>query len=126
MHRTLSNPSDNWLAKVAKVPFDQSIGEGFTPNNHRVLTPGHDPLLGLVYGTADILGSTMTRSTVEGSVQFIDRLGPVDQGLFEALVKEFAHLLSDIATPAGLPLPGWTALTFHAVSYTHLTLPTKA
>lgn len=114
--RSLATSSDNWLSKLSKVPFDQSIGEGFTPQNHRVLTPGHDPLLGLVWGTWDILGSTMTRTDGAGAVTVVDRLGVPSDGLAataSALVTEFAHLLSDVITPAGLPLPGWAALTLH-------------
>ncbi len=108
-----STRNNNWLANVAKVPFDQSMGEGFTPMNHRALTPGHDPLLGFVFGTRDILASTMTRSDIDGCVQFVDRLGSIDQSLTTAAATQLAHLLSDVATPAGLPLPGWAALTLH-------------
>ena len=107
--------SSSWLAqleKYAKVPFDPSIAPGMTPNTHRVLTPGHDPLLGLVLGTFDILNSTMTRSDIKGAVQFIDRpTVPGASGVLSALSTELAHLLSDVVTPAGLPLPGWTAFT---------------
>lgn len=102
----------NWLENLAKVPFDQSIGDGFTPATHRALTPGHDPLIGLVVGTRDILHSTMTRSDIYGAVQFVDQ--PNFEGstdLFGALSTQIAHLMSDVVTPAGLPLPGWTALT---------------
>lgn len=102
----------NWLESLAKVPFDQSIGDGFTPATHRALTPGHDPLIGLVAGTWDILNSTMTRSDVYGAVQFVDQ--PNFEGstdVFSALATQIAHLMSDVVTPAGLPLPGWSALT---------------
>lgn len=102
----------NWLEQLAKVPFDPSMAPGMTPSTHRVLTPGHDPLLGLVFGTRDILQSTMTRSDVSGAVQFVDRPQvSASSDVVSALMTQLAHLASDIVTPAGLPLPGWTALT---------------
>lgn len=108
-----SSPADNWLSKVAKVPFD-AIGTGMTPNTHRVLTPGHDPLLGLVYGTVDILSATMTHADVNGALRFVDNTKFVETtSVFEALTTQVAHLLSDVISPAGLPLPGWAALTMN-------------
>ena len=107
-----SNRGGNWLEQLAKVPYDPSIAPGMTPSTHRVLTPGHDPLIGLVIGTRDILQSTMTRSDIAGAVQFVER--PTVAGsdsLFSALLTQVAHLFSDVVTPAGLPLPGWSALT---------------
>ena len=112
LRRTVSSSGGNWLEELAKVPYDQSMGDGFTPVNHRVLTPGHDPLLGLVVGTRDILTSTMTRSNAAGAVQFVDK-PTVERSatLLSAVGTQVLHLFSDIVTPAGLPLPGWTALT---------------
>lgn len=100
------------LEKNAKVPYDTSIGYGLHPKNHRVLTPGHDPLIGLVLGTRDILNATMTRTDIHGTLRFIERpTHESDTDLFGALVTQMTHLMSDLVTPAGLPLPGWTSLT---------------
>ena len=38
------------------------IVPGFSGFNHRVTALGHDPLLGLVFGTANIMTSTITRN----------------------------------------------------------------
>ena len=109
--RDMAASPNNWLSNHAPVPFDQSIGDGFTPNNHRALTPGHDPLVGLIWGTLDILGATMTRSSIDGGFQIAEvEGGAAASSLLDALGIEIAHLLSDICTPAGLPLPGWAAV----------------
>ena len=104
--------SDNWLASLAPVPFDQ-VGvplSGLGPRSHRVQTFGHDPLLGLVYGTMDILRGTLTGTDAAGSIAVLDA-GPPTPGVVTALGREVLHLVSDVGTRMGLPLPGWTALT---------------
>ena len=110
--RKFARQPNHWLETFAKVPFDQSIFDGFNPNNHRVLTPGHDPLLGLIWGTRDLLAGTMTRTYADGAgLALVARAGhqPVES-VARALVIEVAHLMSDVVTSAGLPLPGWTLL----------------
>ena len=50
--------SDNWLADLAHVPYDAVNGtgiDGMSALTHRVQTLGHDPLLGLIVGTVDIM-----------------------------------------------------------------------
>ncbi len=54
------------------VPFDAIKGgkqygalEGFGRLGHRGATPGHDPLAGLVFGTANIATSTLTNWRME-------------------------------------------------------------
>lgn len=49
------------------VPFDANMGSakyealsGFGKLGHRGATPGHDPILGLIFGTANIATSTLT------------------------------------------------------------------
>jgi hypothetical protein len=102
------------LERIAGVPYDQSIGDGITPNNHRAKTPGHDPLIGLILGTRDIMHGTMTTGAGVGGelVNFVDNqnFDGLDH-LFSALLTQVAHLISDVVTPAGLPLPGWSVLT---------------
>lgn len=108
-------PSDNNLADWAKVPFDR-VGRalpepvaGLGPLTHRVQTLGHDPLLGLLFGVRDIMRGTMTVSPRGGGIQVLD-IGEGVSNPFMALAIELAHLLSDVGTKSGLPLPGWTAL----------------
>jgi hypothetical protein len=111
--KRLSVDSDNWLAGIAKVPYDRVAGislDGFDANAHRVMNFGHDPLLGWVYGTMDILRGTLMGASRSGVVDVFETSPPVAGNLPAALALQAMHLISDIATPAGLPLPGWTAL----------------
>lgn len=122
------------------VPFDANVGSngaltGGGYFGHRGRTLGHDPLLGLVFGTANIATSTLTTTTFEsyhittgarknGGTQDVfgnhadtfkvlmrtyDKI--VNEGMdgrakvSASLVKEVVHLKSDIGSIKGLPLP---------------------
>ena len=50
------------IDSMYKVPFWQLFKPGFKGTNHRFTALGHDPLLGLVIGSANIMTSTITRS----------------------------------------------------------------
>lgn len=67
-HR-LYNPS---LAEIINnpVPFDANIGSGGSlvgggALGHRATAIGHDPILGLIFGTSNITTSTLTTSSME-------------------------------------------------------------
>ena len=122
------------------VPFDANVGsdgalKGGGSFGHRGATPGHDPLVGLVIGTANIATSTLTNWTFDswhiksgerknGGVQDVfkenadtmkvltetwDKL--LNQGMdgrmkvAASLGKEVVHLKTDVNTKKGLPLP---------------------
>ena len=111
--RSLGTRDDNWLAGLAKVPYDRVADvpiSGFAPMTHRVQTFGHDPLLGWVYGTMDIIRGTLSGVSRQGIPTVLDMAGGGADGLVVALAVQAMHLVSDVVTPAGLPLPGWTAL----------------
>ncbi|WP_058953073.1 hypothetical protein [Clostridium tyrobutyricum] len=111
--------------------FDLGIGGGFT---HRSKTLGHDPVLGWIFGTMNIVTSTMTTwdfqsyhiktgQTVRGDARdkiinkaetskviyyTKERFFSGNEGraaVATALIKEAIHLKSDVNTFAGLPLP---------------------
>ena len=51
------------LEKAAKVPCDLPIGDavdGLRPKVHRLMSPGHDPVLGFVFGVKDMMDGTGT------------------------------------------------------------------
>jgi len=126
---TLANYVRNWFdkqfpedemeklanSKVSKVPYDaqdnrnttQNV-EGLHPYYHRLLSLGHDPLLGFVFGVADILSGTMTTIDKNGKVviqvmeNYADRK---ETDIFAAIAKQIIHLKSDITTTMGLPAP---------------------
>lgn len=111
--RDLSIPSDNWLAGIARVPFDEIVGHGndipgLGPRTHRVHTFGHDPLFGLLLGTLDIMRGTISGAGRGGVVGVAPTASAGIGNPLSALALEVMHLLSDLPTRCGLPLPGWT------------------
>lgn len=123
------------------VPFDANIGangalSGGGKMGHRVMAIGHDPVLGLVFGTANIATATLTTANFDSYHIYtndnkrdyfknhartdlvlshtIDKM--LHQGIegktivAMALIKEIIHLKSDINTKHSLPLPGISAL----------------
>ncbi len=100
------------LEKAAKVPYDMSIGktvEGLRPGVHRLMSFGHDPVLGFIFGVIDIMGGTGTLIDMNGKVR---RVGTTmsPEGLTAAFLKVFLHLLSDMFTSAGIQPPFFTLL----------------
>lgn len=122
------------------VPFDANFlangaleGGGYM--GHRVTAIGHDPILGLIFGTANIVTSTLTNKNLQSYHIYTgyDKLGrskdclknkantglvlsrTKDKLLHEgmdgkqkvgaSLLKEIIHLRSDINTKNSLPLP---------------------
>lgn len=121
-----------------RVPFDcnryseNSTVKGFLKGgNHRMVTLGHDPLLGWIFGTANILTSTMTKVNMTSAhVKWIPGKGNTIYALADtgrvftackdrifnegmdgkiavgsAIIREAIHLKSDIDTKFSLPLP---------------------
>ena len=118
------------------VPFDANIGangalRGGKQMGHRVTAIGHDPILGLVFGTANIATSTLTNKDLQSYHIYTNDKGrdyfrnkantglvlskTKDKLLHEglegkekvgaSLLKEIIHLRSDIYTKNSLPLP---------------------
>jgi hypothetical protein len=103
------------LEKIAKVTYDAQDNRNTTiyvdtlsSYFHRYIQPGHDPLLGFIFGVADMLRGTMTTIDYKGHfvVQLMENYSDRKAtNLFEAIAKVFLHMLSDVNTPAGLPVP---------------------
>ena len=102
-------------SKASKVPFDAQDNrnttervEGLSAYYHRLLSLGHDPLLGFVVGVFDIMTGRMTTIDKTGKIvsqvmeNYADRK---ESDVFAALAKQIAHLKSDITTSMGLPAP---------------------
>lgn len=103
-----------WLENKCKVPYDASISpdiKGFHPKTHRLRTLAHDPLIGLVFAIMDINNGTMTVIDKNGDL-IIKKMseGTASFELLMPIVKWFGHLLSDVTTKMGIPIPGWCLL----------------
>ena len=127
--RTLANYVRDWFdkrfpeeemeklanSKVSKVPFDAQDNRnttawvgGLSAYYHRLLSLGHDPLLGLVIGVADILTGRMT--TIDKNGKIVSQIMENDadrkeSDIFAAIAKQIIHFKSDITTSMGLPAP---------------------
>lgn len=102
-------------SKVSKVPYDAQDNrhttvhvEGLSAYYHRLLQLGHDPILGFVFGVADILTGRMTTIDKNGKIvsqvieNYADRR---ETDIFAALAKQLIHLKTDVITSMGLPVP---------------------
>ena len=102
-------------SKVSKVPYDAQDNrhttiqvEGLSAYYHRLLQLGHDPLLGFIFGVADILTGRMTTIDKAGNIvsqvmeNYADRK---EYDIFAALAKQVIHFKSDVTTSMGLPAP---------------------
>ena len=123
IHQVLHNLTHT-AEQYAKVSFDLSnnhqIKDGFkvaglNPKLHRVMNPGHDPILGFIYGTLDILQGQCTLIDKMGHWRVItaeQRQGSVTtvSNPLDAVILVAVHLFSDVFTKQGLPVPFAAAL----------------
>lgn len=102
-------------SKESKVPYDAQDNrntteyvEGLSAYYHRLLSLGHDPLLGFVFGVYDIMHGTMTTIDKSGRIvcqvmeNYADRK---ETDIASAIAKQILHLKSDMTTSMGLPVP---------------------
>lgn len=102
-------------SKVSKVPFDAQDNRytkeyvtGLSAYYHRLLSLGHDPLLGLIFGVFDIITGRMTTIDKTGKIvsQVMENYaGRKECDIFLAIAKQIIHFKSDITTSMGLPVP---------------------
>lgn len=118
--RQLGNGDDKlsrmlkWLSDKCEVPYDISVEPGVViPNNHRLRNPGHDPLFGLLFAVADIILGTATLIDDNGNIRIIvkGKEYPPEQK-YLSVIYYLGHLLSDVCTARGLPVPGSFATQF--------------
>ena len=120
--RKYGNGEDNlgiilhWLSEKCKVPYDISLQSGVvTPNNHRIRSLGHDPFFGLFFAVADILMGTTT--CIDNSGKLVILLAKQQADPIEKLLSVFyyiGHILSDVCTARGIPIPGFFLTQFFA------------
>ena len=133
MGNALSLAPPQWQdVLLQSVPYDAIVtgdhvsGTGLSGATHRYRTLGHDPLLGWVFGTANIMTNSLTKTNLEtyqvnmehmrivrhyplGVVGMLERAveyGVNDPALFAASVaRQAIHFGSDYFTKQGLPVP---------------------
>lgn len=100
------------LEEYAKVPYDKAGNnkakginiDGFGPQFHRLMEPGHDVILGFIFGVLDILRGTCTVIDKNGVLHVLD-VGDSSINILGAFIKVFAHFISDVFTSAGIAPP---------------------
>ncbi|NUU95102.1 hypothetical protein XO10_02175 [Marinitoga sp. 1135] len=99
--QTLKLPANmqKYFESIAKVPYDNTGG-----SDHRINTPGHDPILGFIFGVYDIINNTST--TISNGKLHIENFEKLqNDGILNAFIKQVLHLISDVCTEKGLPVP---------------------
>lgn len=119
----------------------------FKGANHRFATLGHDPVLGLIFGTTNILTNTITctktpiistfhvtydseiknpkitapASTIKALKYATNRCQNDMRSVVAAVIKQVIHIGTDLYTPKGIQLPGANLI----LSNTHVEELTK-
>lgn len=109
------------LEEYAQVPFDPANskheplleGLGISPKDHRIKSLGHDPLFGIIFGVRDIMTGQMTLIDNDSNIRVLDRSNfkyNIETNPIAALIKWICHIVSDIPTTKGIPIPGLSLL----------------
>lgn len=143
------------IITTSGVPYDATNFEDVNlgifqgSKNHRFATFAHDPILGLIIGTANILTNTITcrmpgplpfpischvvyndkggspkisslASTIQTLYAAADRVSDDKSAVVAALIKQIIHIGTDVYTPYGIQLPG-ANLVLNAIDAQNLT-----
>ena len=118
--RSVGNGNDKfsellkWFSDKCKVSYDISAAKDIVvPDNHRLRNFAHDPLMGMLFAVADIIMGTATLVDNNGHLRVL--VNPRDYPLSEkylSVVFYFGHLISDVCTARGIPVPGMILTQF--------------
>ncbi len=97
-----------------KVKYDKSIDpnvSGLNPSSHRFHNLAHDPSLsGLMFAIKDTVTGTFTCIDRNGCL-VVEKIAENDfSKLLGIPIVWLGHLLSDVFTKMGIPIPGWSYL----------------
>lgn len=105
----------NRLCEICRVPYDISaIKDGVYPQNHRLRSLSHDPFFGLFFAVFDIIFNTTTFIDNSGSLRIVSNLkyqSTPTQKIFPVIFY-LGHIISDLFTARGIPIPGFFATQF--------------
>lgn len=117
-----------WLSEKCKVPYDISVKSGVvTPNNHRLRSLAHDPFFGLFFAVADIIMGTTTCIDNNGHLSILinDKSYPPHEKIL-SIFYYIGHIISDLFTARGIPIPGFFLTQFFVGNRTSDSLAKKA
>lgn len=110
---TSNGKTSKWVSCLEgyfHVNFDTSIikGEkGFTPRSHRLYSVAHDPSpSGFLFALADAIRGTTTYISKDGLIKFVSTHEISVWKILATPIIWIGHILSDIFTRAGVPIPG--------------------
>lgn len=99
-----------WFEDNAKVPYDLShheLVDGLAPRTHRLHSLAHDPFFGMIFGVIDILFGQMTTIDKAGNLIVVPTTSSsIGQKILSPMIW-LSHIVSDICTKQGIPIPGW-------------------
>ena len=105
----------NKIGSADAITFAHLLGAPpgtLNPMNHRLRSLSHDPVLGILFGVADVMRGTCTVVRNNEIKVFRGKHGPAATGVVNALARMLGHLASDVNAPSstgnrgmGLPAP---------------------
>jgi len=103
--KLLSDEKIEALEKKFKVCYDISTNTskisqevlGLCPGYHRFQSLGHDPILGFIFGVADLMKGQLTAIDGNGRLIVQSVQGAESKSLIESIITVFGHFLSDVA-----------------------------
>lgn len=102
----LSEEKIKELEKKYKVTYDISMNTskisqdvlGLCPTYHRFQSLGHDPIIGFVFGIADLMKGQLTAIDGNGRLIIQAVQGAKTMPFIESIITVFGHFLSDVGT----------------------------
>ena len=111
---TLMKKEREWDFDLSEMIPDEKLSL-FKGANHRFATLGHDPILGLLFGTGNIMTNTITCVKTPLAVggigipvlqQTYERTKDQPSAFVASLIKQIIHIGTDLYTPCGIQIPG--------------------
>lgn len=105
-NKLLSEEKIKELEEKYKVTYDISSNTskisqeilGLCPLYHRFQSLGHDPIIGFIFGVADLMKGQLTAIDGNGRLIIQSVKGAETKSLIEAIITVFGHFLSDVGT----------------------------
>lgn len=105
-NKLLSEEKIEELEEKYKVAYDISLSTskisqeilGLCPLYHRFQSLGHDPIIGFIFGVADLMKGQLTAIDGNGRLIIQSVKGAETKSLIEAIITVFGHFLSDVGT----------------------------